>query len=339
VSTAHRAALGSPVPAAAPAQAGRVVARFGQRFIVALDSAGADAGASGGASDGVPAGAPEGSAAPGEVDAIARGRRQEVVVGDRVRCTREAEFFVIESVDERRNLLFRADENRIKPLAANVDQIAVVFAAQPPPQAEFVWRAMLAAQAAGVGSLAVLNKVDLESGAELAALAEIDRIGARVVRVSARTDPEGTRARLEQECRGRVTLFVGQSGMGKSTLLNLLIGAQLRTGALSRRGTHGRQTTTATRWFSYGADGAVIDSPGFHEFGLAHLAPADLTRWLPEFAAVTQACRFADCHHAEEPGCAIRAALAAGAISPGRYAFYRKLLAQDGGSGGGKQRR
>ncbi len=329
MSGAGRAA--SPAPAAAPAEHGRVVARFGQRFIVALDAFEAEAGS------GSPA--PAGADAAREMDAIARGRRQEVVVGDRVHCTRDGGMLVIESVDERRNLLFRADENRIKPLAANVDQIAIVFAAQPPPQPEFVWRALLAAAAAGVGALAVLNKVDLEGGAALAALAQIDRIGARVVRVSARTDPEGTRTRLEQECRGRVTLFVGQSGMGKSTLLNLLIGAQLRTGALSRHGTHGRQTTTATRWFAYGRDGAVIDSPGFHEFGLAHLAPADLRHWLPDFAAVTQPCRFADCHHAEEPGCAIRAAVADGAISPGRYAFYRKLLAQDPGASAGKLRR
>jgi ribosome biogenesis GTPase len=284
---------------------GRVVARFGQRYIVALD-VGAQ-----------------------EVDAVARGRHMDIVVGDRVHCSPQRELHVIESVEPRRNLLFRSDANRTKPLASNVDQIAIVFATQPPPQKEFVWRALLAARSAGVESIAILNKTDLESGGALAILHDIAALGGRVLRVSARADPQGTRALLLQHCAGRVTLFVGQSGMGKSTLLNLLIDAELRTGALSRRGTHGRQTTTATRWFALGDDGALIDSPGFHEFGLAHLAATQLMDWMPEFAAVQAPCRFADCRHAEEPGCQIRLAVAQGAISAERYAFFRKLCAQE----------
>jgi ribosome biogenesis GTPase len=315
---------------------GRAIARFGQRYLVALDSSargglGADGDGPGtGSTDGAAAGAADGpadGAADREpVDAVVRGRRLEVVVGDRVRCSRASEPIVIESVEARRNVLYRADANRIKPLAANVDQVAIVFAAQPPPQPEFVWRALLAAGAAGIGAMAILNKVDLPSEPVIAALDELGRLGARVVRVSARADPEGTRALLDAQCRGRVTLFVGQSGMGKSTLLNLLVGPQLRTGALSRRGTHGRQTTTATHWFSYGADGAVIDSPGFHEFGLAHLEPKQLLVLLPEFTGLTRTCRFADCRHMEEPDCAVREAVGAGLISPARYAFYRRLL-------------
>jgi len=300
---------------------GRVVARFGQRFTVALDAVASAA------------------AEAAEVDAIARGRRLQVVVGDRVRCSQEHGSHVIESVVPRRNLLFRADANRTKPLAANVDQIAIVFAAQPPPQPEFAWRAMLAASAAEISAVAILNKTDLESSAALAALDELARLGARVLRLSARTDPAGAAAQLALVCRGRVTLFVGQSGMGKSTLLNLLIDARLRTGALSRRGTHGRQTTTVTRWFAYGSDGAVIDSPGFHEFGLSHLSAADLARSMPEFAAVSPSCRFTNCRHAEEPGCQVRAAVARGDIGLARYEFYRKVLALDNNSGGAHPRR
>jgi ribosome biogenesis GTPase len=117
--------------------------------------------------------------------------------------------------------------------------------------------------------------------------------------------------------------------MGKSTLLNLLIDAQLRTGALSRRGTQGRQTTTTTRWFAYGPHGAVIDSPGFHEFGLSHLSAAELARSMSDFATVLPSCRFANCRHAEEPDCQVRAAVQRGQISRARYEFYRKLLAQE----------
>jgi ribosome biogenesis GTPase len=305
-----------------------VVARFGQRYIVALDAPPSGAQAQ-------QAQAVEAATSSAEVDAIGRGRNQDIVVGDRVLCSREPDLYVIETVEPRRNLLFRADATRTKPLAANVDQVAIVFAAQPPAQPEFLWRALLAARAAGIDALAILNKIDLEGAAAQeaeAALAEVARLGARTLRLSARKDAPMARHLLEAQCNARVTLFVGQSGMGKSSLLNLLIDSDLRIGALSRGGTHGRQTTTATRWFQYGSDGAVIDSPGFHEFGLEHLDSTHLKQWLPDFAAVPEPCRFADCRHAEEPDCQIRAALAAGRISAGRYAFYRKLLAQEPGS-------
>jgi ribosome biogenesis GTPase len=295
---------------------GRVVARFGQRYIVAVDAAPA-------------------MSAGTEVDAIGRGRHQDIVVGDCVACSAGHGQHVVESVAPRRTLLFRSDANRTKPLAANVDQVAIVFAAQPPPQREFVWRALLAAAAAGIGALAILNKVDLDSAGAHAVLDELAALGARTVRLSARTAPDAARQALLRECAGRVTLFVGQSGMGKSTLLNLLIDADQRTGALSRGGTHGRQTTTATRWFSLAQGGAVIDTPGFHEFGIAHLEAAAIARSMSDFAAVLavpgQMCRFADCRHAEEPGCLVLAALARGAISRARYDFYRRLLAQDPG--------
>jgi len=288
---------------------GRVVARFGQRYIVALD--------------------PSAAEPTGEVDAIARGRRLSIVVGDRVHCRLEHGLCVIEGFDERRNLLFRADANRTKPLAANVDQLAIVFAAQPPPQPEFAWRALLAARAADIAPIAILNKIDLESSAALIALEELAQLGARALRLSARADPQAAAAQLRQVCQDRVTLFVGQSGMGKSTLLNLLIDSKVRTGALSRRGTRGRQTTTLTRWFAYGPKGALIDSPGFHEFGLGHLSAADLARYMPDLAAESGNCRFANCRHAEEPDCQVRAAVERGQIRRARYEFYRRLLAQE----------
>jgi len=300
---------------------GRVVARFGQRYIVALDD-----------------GAPEATAAT-EVDAIGRGRRMTIVVGDRVGCSQKHGLYVIERVEPRRNLLFRADANRTKPLAANVDQIAIVFAAQPPFQPQFAWRALLAAGAAKISPVAILNKTDLESSSAVPALEELGRLGARILRVSARADPQASAEQLRQVCEGYVTLFVGQSGMGKSTLLNLLIDSKLRTGALSRRGTHGRQTTTTTRWFAYGTHGAVIDSPGFHDFGLRHLSAADLVHLMPDLATASRDCRFANCQHAEEPGCHVRAAVERGEIRRARYEFYRQLLAHDCATRASPQRR
>jgi ribosome biogenesis GTPase len=286
---------------------GRVVARFGQRYIVALEAGAGTAAA--------------------EVDAVVRGRRNDVVVGDRVRLQQERELAVIQSVVPRRNLLFRSDGARVKPLAANVDQVAIVFAIRPAPQEEFVWRALLAARSAGIEALAIHNKIDLDGAPAQAILDGVAAWGVRGLRVSARADPEGTRAQLRAACAGRSTLFVGQSGMGKSSLLNLLIDVQVRTGALSRSGSHGRQTTTATRWFDDGEGRAVIDSPGFQEFGLAHIASDELLALLPDFAAIEGSCRFANCRHVEEPGCRIREAVARGAIRPERYEFFRKLCA------------
>lgn len=120
--------------------------------------------------------------------------------------------------------------------------------------------------------------------------------------------------------------MVGQSGMGKSTLLNLLIpDARARTQEYSQRLNAGRQTTTASRWFAFDADSALVDTAGFEEFGLAHLSIGEIATTFPEFEALLGHCRFQDCRHVEEPGCAIRAALAAGAIAPERYQFYRSL--------------
>jgi ribosome biogenesis GTPase len=114
--------------------------------------------------------------------------------------------------------------------------------------------------------------------------------------------------------------------VGKSSLLNLVLGSTERTAELSR-GERGRQTTTTARWFAFGTDGAIVDSPGFQAFGLDHVAPGELAPAMDDLAGAPGMCRFADCLHREEPGCRIRAALEQGTIDPARYAFYRELLA------------
>jgi ribosome biogenesis GTPase len=128
---------------------------------------------------------------------------------------------------------------------------------------------------------------------------------------------------------GRNTLLVGQSGMGKSTLLNLLVpDAQARTQEISTRLNLGRQTTTVSRWFRLAEGGALVDSPGFQSFGLRHLDARALADAMPEFAPLRGQCRFADCRHLDEPDCAVRAALARGEIAAARYAFYRQLATE-----------
>lgn len=261
--------------------------------------------------------------------AVRRGKRGDVTVGDEVEITLDgATQAVIDRVAPRASVLMRADGLREKTLAANIDQVAVVFAPQPPFNEEFIWRALLAAHGAGIASLVILNKTDLpQQDAARAALALLDSLGVPTLAVSAHADPDGARARLLERLRAHHTLLVGQSGMGKSTLLNLLVpDANARTQEFSRRLNLGRQTTTASRWFWLPAGGAIVDSPGFQSFGLSHLDAAAIAAGMPEFAPYLGRCRFNDCRHLEEPGCAVRAALDQGAIDAARYAFYRTLL-------------
>jgi ribosome biogenesis GTPase len=260
--------------------------------------------------------------------ATRRGRRGDLVVGDRVSAVATApRQAVVEAIEPRASLLYRADAFRTKELAANVDQMLLVFASRPSFNEWFLWKALLAARAAGIAAIVLRNKVDLAEGAAAAdaALARLAVLGVRTLALSAKADPAGALEALEPLTAARATLLVGQSGMGKSTLLNLLVPqAQARTREYSERLNLGKQTTTAARWFPRGA-GAVVDTPGFQEFGLAHLDAAARQRGFPEFAALLGTCRFLDCRHLAEPGCAVRAALDAGTVTAERYAFYRAL--------------
>ncbi len=253
--------------------------------------------------------------------ATRRGKRGDVVVGDLVLCTRDGE------------LLFRADEHRVKELAANIDLMSIVFAPRPPFNPHFIWRALAAAQAAGIAALAVLNNTDIAEGLDLAqaALAQAARLGVATLAVSAKATPATARAQLTAATAGRATLLVGQSGMGKSTLLNLRVDANARTQEYSTRLNVGKQTTTASRWFDIPAaegGGALIDTPGFTAFGLAHLSLAQRAAALPDFVPFLGHCRFNDCRHLSEPDCAIRAAVTRGDIDAARYAFYAELAAE-----------
>jgi ribosome biogenesis GTPase len=313
-SCGHRSAAAPPGDAeeapvtAAPAGAefeGRVVASFGRRFLVE-DGAG------------------------GLLEAQRKGKRGDVVIGDRVRLRRvAARQALIESVLPRRSLLMRADGARSQALAANVDRVAVIFAPRPAFNERFVWRALIAATAARVGSLAVLNKTDLDSeGAGAQALARLARLGYATLALSAKTAAESARSALRQALGTEVNLLVGQSGMGKSTLINLLVPqANARTQEYSARLNLGRQTTTASRLFALDGGGSIIDTPGFQAFGLAHLQLDELAAAMPEFAPFLGRCRFTDCRHLNEPDCAVRTAVSH-AIDHDRYAFYAEVAAE-----------
>lgn len=270
------------------------------------------------------------------LQAHSRGKRTEVVVGDRVEWQPThaggGDQAVIEAVLPRRNLMFRQDAWRTKSFAANLDQVLVLVAGQPMFSEAQLMRAMTAADAADIDTLLVLNKTDLPQARDARArLAPYPAMGCRLVEVSVRAQPEQTLSTLMPLLADRSTLLLGASGTGKSSLLNLVIPhAATRVGEISMALQAGRHTTTHTSWHWIDPDqrGALIDSPGFQEFGLHQIDPARLAQHLPDFRPLIGHCRFSNCMHHQEPGCAVLGAVAEGRISATRHAIYLDILAE-----------
>ena len=262
----------------------------------------------------------------------ARGKKNEAVVGDRVVWQPSGDEGVVEAVLPRRNLLYRQDAWKTKAFAANLDQLLVVVAAEPVFSESQLARALIAAEAAGIPSRIVLNKRDLPSwDAAAARLAPYAGLGVEVIGVALKKDPGPARAALAPLLAARATLVLGPSGAGKSTLVNLLVpDARAQVGEISRALSSGRHTTTATQWYWIDAarQSALIDSPGFQEFGLGHIAPGDLAALMPDIGRHASACRFYNCTHDHEPDCGVLAALARGEIAESRYRIYREILAE-----------
>jgi ribosome biogenesis GTPase / thiamine phosphate phosphatase len=271
------------------------------------------------------------------VNCHSRGKKSEGVVGDRVLWKPSRDEGTIEAIEPRRNLFYRRDEIRTKSFAANLDQVLILLAAEPAFSSNQLSRALIAAEAEHITPLIALNKSDLTEpfarGWDW--LAPYRQMGYLVLPLSLKSSAEQDRELLSSQLQGRTTLVLGPSGSGKSTLINLLAhGAMAQTGELSKALRAGRHTTTSTTWYwvDKRTATALIDSPGFQEFGLHHIDRMQLVNYMPDLKAHAADCRFHNCSHLHEPGCAVIAASSASdhplAISADRYRIYCDLFAE-----------
>ncbi len=254
-----------------------------------------------------------------------RGKKTDVVVGDRVIV--DAQCSVIESIEPRDSLLYRSDSFREKRIAANLTQVVFVLAAFPTFSEELLNLCLIAAEDQRLKILVVLNKADMTGETEAAKkiLTPYEALGYKVLALSAKTDISPLLPHLQ----GERSVLVGQSGMGKSTIVNALIPESKRaTGEISEALDSGRHTTTHAMLFHLGPDSDIVDSPGLQEFGLHHMDPERLALAFPEFRPHLGHCRFRNCRHLEEPGCALQAAMQEGKIGQARLVLYRKIAAR-----------
>lgn len=271
-----------------------------------------------------------------------RGKKGQALVGDRVRWLPSEDEGTIEKIDERSNVFYRQDELRTKSFAANLDQILILIAADPEFSESQLTRALIAAEAAGITPIVALNKSDLAEsfGRAWTKLSPYRAMGYQMLPLAIK--PERDRAldtsqtdRLMALLEGKKTLVLGPSGSGKSSLTNLLVPtAKVLTAEISRALNSGKHTTTSTTlyWIDAARSAALIDSPGFQEFGLHHIEPMQLAQLMPDFKAHAQNCKFYNCTHLHEPGCGVISELKSGAgpinIGSNRYRLYSELFAE-----------
>lgn len=275
-----------------------------------------------------------------------RGKKSQTVVGDSVLWQASEDEGTIEKVEPRRNLFYRQDEIRTKSFASNLDQVLILIAAEPEFSESQLSRALIAAEAEHIRPIIALNKSDLAEpfGRAWARMGVYRDMGYMVMPMALKpkgdADPQ-TKHNLDAVLQGKTTLVLGPSGSGKSTLINRLIpAAQVLTNAISTALNSGKHTTTSTTlyWVDTAKTTAVIDSPGFQEFGLNHIEPMHLASLMPDIKTHASACKFYNCSHLHEPGCGVIAALqkasdgylppGPGEISTNRYKLYSNLFAE-----------
>ncbi len=259
-----------------------------------------------------------------------RGKKSQVVVGDRVQWLASTDEGTIEKVEPRHNLFYRQDEIRTKSFAANLDQVLILLAAEPEFSEMQLTRALIAAEAEHIKPLIVLNKRDLTElhARAFARLEPYIKMGYTVLQGAFKSGDLGD---LPERLKHKTTLVLGPSGTGKSTLINALVpNANVATAEISQALNSGKHTTTSTTWHWVDAERktGLIDSPGFQEFGIHHIDAMQLAAYMPDFKTHVANCKFYNCTHLHEPSCGVQDAVNAGAISPSRYKLYGMLFAE-----------
>lgn len=264
------------------------------------------------------------------VNCIVKGRKLKPVAGDNVRWERTDEGGVIVEIEPRHGVIERYDSVRDRQvLAANVDQVVVVTAIEPAPDWFTLDKYLAAGEASEVEPLIVLNKVDLADESTVGRLKErfdvYRALGYSVQFVSTATG-QGFES-FNTALRGKTNVLVGASGVGKSAISRRLLPAEdIRVGEISEASGEGRHTTTATTLYHLAGGGELIDSPGVREYRLRPMPPRDIAPLFRELRALSGQCRFADCLHRKEPGCAVKSAVERGTIDQRRYASYLALI-------------
>jgi len=259
-----------------------------------------------------------------------RGKKSQVVVGDQVEWLPSTDEGTIEKILPRRNLFYRQDEIRTKSFAANLDQVVILLAAEPEFSQMQLTRAFIAAEAEHITPIIALNKSDLTDlfARALERLAPYTAMGYTVLQLAIKHGRSGD---LVERLQNKTSLILGPSGTGKSTLINQFIpNALVSTGEISHALNSGKHTTTSTNlyWVDVERTTALIDSPGFQEFGLHHIDAMQLTAYMPDLKPHVSECKFYNCTHLHEPGCGVQAAVASGEINASRYKLYGMLFAE-----------
>ncbi|CAN4270154.1 COG1162 Predicted GTPases [Methylophilaceae bacterium] len=261
------------------------------------------------------------------ISCVTRGKKTDLACGDRVNLQlTDKHEGVIDSTLPRKTLLYRSNAYKSKMLAANVTQIIIVLATQPSFYEALLNRCLIAAEAAHIKPLIVLNKCDLDDSSQAKQkLGFYSALGYQVLTLSAKEDISSLRPYLQ----GEASILVGQSGMGKSTMINALLPEEaVRTREVSMSLDSGKHTTTAAHLYHLDAQSQLIDSPGLQEFGLHHLSTDELEHAFIEFRPHLGLCRFSNCKHTQEPDCAIKQAVLKGKIGQERLAIYQLLRAE-----------
>ena len=259
-----------------------------------------------------------------------RGKKSQVVVGDQVEWLPSTDEGTIEKILPRRNLFYRQDEIRTKSFAANLDQVVILLSAEPEFSQMQLTRALIAAEAEHITPIIALNKSDLTDlfARALERLAPYSSMGYTVLQLAIK---HGRSSDLVERLQNKTSLILGPSGTGKSTLINQFIpNALVSTGEISHALNSGKHTTTSTNFYWVDAERktALIDSPGFQEFGLHHIDAMQLAAYMPDFKPHVSECKFYNCTHLHEPGCGVQAAVESGKINASRYKLYGMLFAE-----------